>query len=156
LPPPNAALLDAHAAVHRGFDDAVYDVLTKLVALDVAGARARFHAFKALLEEHMAFEEARVLPLYEQVAPKDGPGRLDHVRGDHTILVRHLDAIGAFLDGELPSLRAVLEQLPVVYRLLATLEHHTVREQNNVYPVVAVADDVVTALEALAHRIAAA
>ena len=153
-------LVDAHLAVHRWLEDRAYLVVEALVSSDVSRARRRFDGLAALLEEHMAFEEERVLPHYRGVAPSDGPGRADHVDGDHVILRRHVDAIdGALVEIEAASsLRAVLERLPIVYRLLATLEHHTAREQNNVYPAMegaldhAALDDVTGALKALVER----
>lgn len=155
-----ATLVDAHLAVHLWLEDRAYLVLESLVASDVGTARARFDQLAAILEEHMAFEEEHVLPLYRSVAPADGPGRADHVDGDHVILRRHVDAIDAALVEMEASftLRSVLERLPVVYRLLATLEHHTAREQKSVYPALAASldeaarDDVITALKALVSR----
>ena len=155
------ALLDAHAAVHRWLEERAYATIEALVATDVVRARVLFDGFARVLAEHMAFEDERVLPVYTRVAPKDGPGRADHVEGDHTILRRHVDAIVALLDEvEGAPLRAVLERLPVVYRLLGTLEHHTAREQNNVYPALARAlpsaiDDVTAALTGLVKRASA-
>ncbi len=160
-PPEPTALLEIHGAVHAALEDAVYAVLDKLVSLDVAGAAAVFEALAARLVVHMSFEEAQVLPLYAPHAPKDGPGRLDHVAGDHTILLRHVEAVRAILaelsrappateaDAPAPR-RAVLERLPVLYRLLGTLEHHTAREQNNVYRAIPPSDDVVAALRSQA------
>lgn len=155
-----AALVDAHLAVHRWLEDRAYLVLEALVARDVSTARARFDVLASILEEHMAFEEERVLPFYRSVAPPDGPGRADHVDGDHVILRRNVDAIdGALVEMEAASaLRAVLERLPIVYRLIATLEHHTAREQQSVYPALersldgAALDDVTAALKALVDR----
>lgn len=155
-----ATLVDAHLALHVLLEDRAYLVLEALVAVDVSTARARFDVLAALLEEHMAFEEEHVLPFYRSVAPKDGPGRADHVDGDHVILRRQVDAIDAALvEMEAAStLRAVLERLPALYRLLATLEHHTAREQRTVYPTLereldaAFRDDVTAALKALVER----
>lgn len=159
-----AFLVDAHLAVHRLLEDRAYLMLEALVTHDVSTARARFDVLEALLDEHMAFEEERVLPHYRSVAPTDGPGRADHVDGDHVILRRHLEAIDtALLEMEAAStLRAILERLPFVYRLLGTLEHHTAREQRSVYPAlervldVEACDDVTAALKALVERAPAA
>src|ERR1043166_7255561 len=147
------ARLDAHAAVHRFIEDELYGVLEARGARDGDGAAARFTRMRAVLEEHMAWEEANVIPLYAPIAPKDGPGRLDHIAGDHTILIRNCDIARGAIDGlsssSPPSLRDVLEQLPHVYRLIAALEHHTLREQNNVYGKIDAGDDVTAALKAL-------
>lgn len=139
------ALCAAHAALHRQLEEGVYDALAALVRQDVSLAAARWKAVVTLLDEHQAFEEQRVLPAYEALAPSEGPGRVDHVRGDHIILQRHVDAVAAVFAhglgqgeaGSPPTLRAVLEALPAFYRFLATLEHHTAREQTSVYPALA-------------------
>lgn len=127
----NADLVTAHARVHAWLEDNTY-------AVRVDDAQALFARVARLLREHMAFEDRHVMPMYKSVAPADGPGRADHVDGDHVILLRHVEAIDALLaDLDGASLRDVVTRLPVVYRLLATLEHHTAREQANVYPALA-------------------
>lgn len=158
---PTSALVAANAAVHRRCEDEAYGVLEALVRLDVTAATARFRALVDLLEEHMAFEEEHVMPAYAPLAPADGPGRADHLAGDHTILHRHLALIDATLGGLAATgadaslgLRRVLEELPAVYRLLATLEHHTTREQSHVYPALARALPAAEA-DALARQIRA-
>lgn len=158
--PTGNALVDAHTDVHVWLEDRVYDVLEALVARDLSRARAAWRSFVAVLDEHMAFEDQHVMRAYEDTAPADGPGRADHVEGDHTILVRHTAAIEdvlAALDDR-TTLRAILEALPVFYRLLGTLEHHTMREATYVYPALARtvpaarAHDVIVALRGLVDR----
>jgi hypothetical protein len=144
-------LLDAHLAVHTWIEEHTYRVLEALVTSRPDEARATFARIVRVLDAHMAFEDVHVLPAYKTVAPSDGPGRADHIEGDHVILQRHIAAIHAAL-GEMTELRSVLERLPVLYKLIATLEHHTAREQTAMYPAVArVLDDaarqkVITAL----------
>lgn len=128
-------VLDAHLAVHAWIEEHTYRMIEALVTSRFDDARALFARITRILDEHMAFEDAHVLPVYRKVAPADGPGRADHVDGDHVILKRHVVSIAQTLD-EMTDLRSVLERLPIVYRLLGTLEHHTAREQNNMYPAV--------------------
>src|SRR3954464_1308270 len=85
------ARLAAHAAVHHLLEDALYGVLERLVALDVDGAPTPLAPPRGGPEGHKGGGEEAVLPLYAPIAPKDGPGRLDHVAGDHTILLRNCD-----------------------------------------------------------------
>lgn len=151
----DSEVLQAHGAVHAWLEARTYEILEALVRLRLADARSTFEHMARVLDAHMAFEEARVLPAYRKVAPTDGPGRADHVDGDHTILQRHVVAIREMLDALMETctdtasstdrqLRHVLARLPVVYRLLSTLEHHTAREQQSVYP--ALPADVATGL----------
>lgn len=124
------SLAAAHAALHEALADALYRVLTRVLDGDLAGARALLAALTRVFEEHQAFEEEHVMPAYAPLAPADGPGRVDHVAGDHVILTRTLaaahDALAELTAGG--TARAVLERLPTVQRVIATLEHHTLRE----------------------------
>jgi hypothetical protein len=151
-------LVEAHGALHAKLEDDLYAVLASLTALDVAAAEQKLADFDGKIAAHMRWEDETVLPVYATVAPKDGPGRADHVAGDHTILARNLAAAFDAIDAldEKPTLRAVLAMLPIVYRVLSVLEHHTLREQNNVYPAFATQvddaarDDALTVLRSLA------
>ncbi len=136
-------LLDAHLAVHMWIEEHTYRMIEALVTSRYDEGRALFARITRVLDVHMAFEDEHCLPAYRTVAPADGPGRADHVDGDHVILKRHLAAMDEALD-EMSGLRSVLERLPVVYRLIATLEHHTTREQSGMYPAVARAFDDAT------------
>lgn len=136
-------LLAAHVAVHAWIEEHTYRMIEALVTSRTGEARGLFARITRVLDVHMAFEDAHVLPLYRTLAPADGPGRADHIDGDHVILKRHLVAINEALDS-MTSLRAVLERLPIVYRLIATLEHHTTREQSTMYRAVARAFDDAT------------
>lgn len=135
---PAAALVEANTTVHRFCEDRAYEALEALVHQDVSRATSVWRSVLALLEEHMAFEDERVMPTYAPLAPADGAGRADHIAGDHTILLRHAaiidESLAALAASPAPALRQILEELPKVYRLLATLEHHTAREQTHVYP----------------------
>jgi hypothetical protein len=129
-------LLEAHAAVHAWIEEHTYRMIEALVTSRHDDARATFARIAHVLDVHMAFEDAHVLPVYRTVAPADGPGRADHIDGDHVILQRHLAAIADAV-AEMSDLRSVLERLPTIYKLIATLEHHTTREQSSMYPAVA-------------------
>lgn len=138
---------DLHDRHHALLREQLFVVLEKLVAVDVDGAAAEFAEFVDDLEEGLAVEEDVVLGVYRRVGPKDGQGKPEIVEGDHVILRRGIETVQALLNAKPTTLRAVLEQLPHVYRLIATLEHHTLREQKHVYPVVAAALDAAEAAE---------
>jgi hypothetical protein len=143
---PQPDLVVAHDALHARLEELAWAALEALVRQQLEAAAGSWRAFAVLLQEHMALEDGRVLPAYRPLAPAEGPGRLDHVEGDHTILLRHVAAIDALL-GQLQQLgaqsaaalplRSILQELPVFYRLLGTLEHHAARERQHVYPALA-------------------
>jgi hypothetical protein len=134
------ALHDRH---HERLVELLYATLDRLVDADVVGARAAFATFERELHEGLAVEDDVVLPVYRMLQPTQGPGRADHVDGDHVILRRGLGFVHALLDDveASPLRRTALVGLPHVYRLLGTLEHHTERERRHVYPVVVAALD---------------
>ena len=88
------------------------------------------------------------VPPSARLAPTEGPGRVDHLEGDHVVLVRLVTEIAGFLP-EQADLRTTLQRLPSLYRLLGVLEHHTVREVT-VYPALEeqLPEDVRTSLTA--------
>ena len=128
------ALHDRH---HERLVELLYLTLDRLVDVDVVGARGAFATFERELHAGLALEDDVVLPVYRALQPTQGPGRADHVDGDHVILRRGLGFVHALLDevDASPTRRTALVGLPHVYRLLGTLEHHTERERRHVYPV---------------------
>jgi hypothetical protein len=151
-------VLRLHDRHHERLSELLYGVLDRLVDVDVAGARATFAAFERELDEGLALEDELVMPVYRTLQPQQGPGRADHVDGDHVILRRGIGFVQVLLDevAASPVRRTALVGLPHVYRLLGTLEHHTERERRHVYPVAvpALADDARARLRAaLGHLV---
>ncbi len=127
------ALHDEH---HAQLRELLFQTLEHLVVVDVDGARAVFERFVTELEVGLRLEDDVVMPCYRLHGPAQGPGKPDIVDGDHVILQRGIESVRGLLAGP-AVLRPLLEGLPHVYRLIATLEHHTERERRYVYPVVA-------------------
>jgi hypothetical protein len=141
-------LLALHDAHHERLHEHVLTVLEALVDGEMALARAVLEQLNEELVAGLQLEDDVILPLYRTLPLTSPQGRADHVDGDHVILRRTLGAIAAWFDelGESPRRRRILAGLPVVYRLLHTLEHHHERERLHVYPAVdAVLDDVARA-----------
>ena len=137
-----------HDALHQLLEERVWRTLEALVTLDAELARRHFRLFAEVLDAHMAVEEQLVIPAWRPLAPTEGPGRVDHLEGDHVVLVRLVTEIAGFLP-EQADLRTTLQRLPSLYRLLGVLEHHTVREVT-VYPALEeqLPEDVRTSLTA--------
>lgn len=130
-----------HDAHHARLQELILQTLEHLAGGDVGAARSLFSIGVAELLRGLALEDDVILPLYDTLGPHAPQGRRVVVDGDHTILRRTIEAVGTFfddVDGEAPPRRqrAIMIGLPVVYRLLHTLEHHTEREARHVYPVV--------------------
>ena len=138
-------LIALHDAHHARLHEHVLTILEALVDVELPLARAVLEQLNEELVAGLMLEDDVILPLYRTLPLASPQGRADHVDGDHVILRRTLGAIAAWFDelGEAPRRRDVLAGLPVVYRLLNTLEHHHERERTHVYPAVdAVIDDV--------------
>lgn len=132
------------------------------MAVDVDAARDRFAVFVAELREGLDLEERVILPAYRGLGSHSPQGRPDVVDGDHVILERGIEATLAWLTAlaALPPSadarrRDVAIGLPVVHRLLATLEHHGERERRHVYPAVVgvLGDDERDAAAAILSRL---
>jgi hypothetical protein len=135
------AIIALHAAHHARLEELLLQTLEALAAGVVAEARACFGSVVLELLQGLQLEDDVILPLYDTLGPHAPQGRRVVVDGDHTILRRTIEAVAAFLDDvdAAPAplrQRAIMVGLPVVYRLLHTLEHHSEREARHVYPVV--------------------
>ncbi len=158
MDPTDGDLMTLHDRHHDRLRERLFTVLERLVAVDVDGvdgAAAEFARFEVELEEGLQLEELVILPCYREHGPTEGQGKADIVDGDHVILRRGIAAVKQIVApssaGGVPrALRPILEQLPHVYRLLGTLEHHTDRERKHVYPVVAHHLDDASRAQALA------
>ena len=135
----NEEVVALHDAHHGRLHDHVFELLDALVDVDTMRSRATFTTLCDELEAGLRLEDDIVIPIYKTQPLRSPQGRADHVEGDHVILRRTLTAIDAWLDelGPTPARKTVLAGLQVVYRLLATLEHHHEREKLHLYPVVA-------------------
>lgn len=120
-------LSSVHDEVHVRLEERVWRTVEGMVTLDRDAAVRNFRLFAEVLDAHMTIEDQLVIPAWRPYAPKEGTGRVDHLEGDHVVLVRLVSEIHGFLP-EKADLRATLHQLPSVYRLLGVLEHHTLRE----------------------------
>jgi hypothetical protein len=153
-----------HARHHERLAEHLLCTVEALMAVDVDAARDHFAVFVAELREGLDLEERVILPAYRALPTHAPQGRPDVVDGDHVILERGIEAtlswmtaLSALPPGKDARRRDVAVGLPVVYRLLGTLEHHGERELRHVYPAVAAClagddrDAAMTILTRLAH-----
>lgn|GEM_PF-6960901 len=128
-------LSQANRAAHDVLEAQLLDMLGAAVDGRVTASRASLGQLRAHFEAHLAAEEAHTLPLL-----RDLGGPLTKlaliVDGDHRILHRSLQGASDLLDGlpDGPEGRAaVLGHIEVFSKLKTVLEHHGVREQEDVY-----------------------
>ncbi len=129
-------LTEANAEAHRRLEAQLMAMLGAAVDGRAADARRALDGLRALFGEHLAAEEARTLPLLRELG---GPLHKLAVilDGDHRILHRSLDQVGELLadagDDGPEARRHVLGRIEVFGKLKSVLEHHGVREQEDVY-----------------------
>ncbi len=130
-------LTAANAQAHNILEGLLMDLLEAAVDGRVADALAAHTRLADAFAFHLAAEEAHTLPLLRELG---GPllKLATIVDGDHRIVHRSLDAVGALLgevaDGAGDGRRAVLQRIEVLSKLKTVLEHHGVREQEDIYP----------------------
>ncbi len=137
-----STLVALNALQHETMDGYLLSALECFTALDLEGGLAALCQFNEALQAHAAHEEQYMLPVFDGVGRQDGElprgASIDILEGDHVSLARlstrsHEAAIA--LDANRPDLRRqVVLMLPQIYRLRSVFEHHTVREQELVYP----------------------
>lgn len=134
-----SALVDKNRAIHALLDEGYTDVLAALFQGDPRTARAHLARFVDLLHAHLADEDAHVLPRFAALGPvDDDPHALKKLEGDHVILSRALSAVIEALastDTTSPTWpRTLAAHIDVLARLKGVLEHHSLREDRDLYP----------------------
>jgi hypothetical protein len=143
-------LSSVHEDLHATLDEVLVAVLVSLVERDAARAHATLRAFQRVLDAHVRLEEDRVLPLLSALE-LSGAKNPAHLLPEHRLLERtvaELDAALGALATDAPSARAVVDTLPIAYRLRSVIEHHTARERL-LYPMLDAHPDSETLMGAL-------
>ncbi len=130
-------LTEANAAAHAVLERLLMEVIEAAVDGRVVAAQERCVRLREAFGRHLAAEEAHTLPLLRDLGgPLVKLARI--VDGDHRIIDRSLEAVAAMLAEAGPdgadARRAVLHRLEVLSKLKTVLEHHGVREQEDIYP----------------------
>lgn len=130
-------LTEANAAAHEVLEGLLFDTIEAAVDGRVTEARSALATLQRAFAMHLSVEEAYTLPIL-----RDLGGPLVKlaliVDGDHRIVDRSLAGVAELLssvgeDGP-EARRAVLQKLEVLTKLKTVLEHHGVREQEDIYP----------------------
>jgi hypothetical protein len=126
-------LADANQRWHRVLDALYQTFLESLTALELNLARQHWEAFERNLITHIDFEQTHIEPLAE--AWENNTLKL--IRSDHLILNRLLPrldkAFGLIEQADSPRTELV-RQLDGFIKMRNVLEHHDLREMENLYP----------------------
>lgn len=127
-----------NTALHEVLDASWVAAMEALTALDHAEALRHWTVYAERLEAHAALEDARSLPPYAALSEHARAGSPGIFANEHTKLgrlVREGVALIAGLDMDGPNARR--QMIEVLDRLLLprnVLEHHTLRENEHLYP----------------------
>ncbi len=131
-------LVATNTALHDLLDAAFLDAMEATTALHHREAARRWQVYAARLEAHAQLEDRHALPPYAELAehPRGGsPEIFDNEHAKLGRLVREgLEVLGG-LDPEAPDARR--QMIETLDRLLLprhVLEHHTLRENEHLYP----------------------
>ena len=138
------SLTDLNEKLHRHLDDQLLAVIEHLTELDVEKAQTGWILFEERMNRHARMEHALIFPLYRDVSPDGMGGAIGLFEADHQALedlaVSCGAAIRALLESKPAERRRVVLMLDKFYQVRHLFEHHTLREQEFLYPA---ADSVV-------------
>ncbi len=137
-------LVETNARIHHALEELHLQFVEAACALDIAASKAFFAQAMDLLHAHLRVEEERIIPMLREIGAEDPESgaavdvdrRIQLVDGDHTILQRSEAAIAAVLArfDHATTRREVVLALDTFLRFGRVLEHHTSREEKQLYP----------------------
>lgn len=133
----------AMVQVHDELDEAFAAHQDALVEGRVLEAKERFLTFRDALLDHMQIEDDQLLPVYALMPDPPVGGGADLFRAEHDRIRKLLDEFSQLFD----RLNAPMKSRDLVtvierQRLLKhVLEHHNLREQTHLYPMLDQFDD---------------
>lgn len=116
---PRLLLADHHHAI----EVACHALLSRTYAGDPRALIAQYRAFESAVLDHLAAEEALILPAYAESAPADARA----IRNDHAWLRQKLFQVGIEVELHLARAQTVRE-------LIDQLHAHATREDASMYP----------------------
>lgn len=135
-------------AQHEALEERLLDFYERLTALDLEEAKGLLEGIIEALRRHMEVEEAEVIPRLEALLrERQGDTTVQQIEGDHTILrrtfARSQAALAQLFEVKEGKRRAMVRALDTFLLLGRVLEHHTAREERQVFPLLdeALADE---------------
>jgi iron-sulfur cluster repair protein YtfE (RIC family) len=135
---PNDTLKTVNESVHMQIDGDLLSVLERLTELDWAGLKTTWSRFEQRLLAHMELEERDVFPVYAAFSEFERGGAPEIFEGDHASIMKVLNACREALEALegvcRDERREMVLRLGPFVRLRNVLEHHTLREEQMLYP----------------------
>jgi hypothetical protein len=127
-----STLSEANQRWHSQLDSSYQAFLESLTALDFSRARGQWTNFESSLKAHIEFEHANIEPLTENWEGNT----LKLIQSDHLILNRllpRLDTALAQIEDADAARTELVRQLDGFIKMRNVLEHHDLREKENLY-----------------------
>jgi len=108
-----------------------------LLASDIGAAVATLTSYQTALEQHVDFEERRLLPLYADKAAETAGGTLEIFQAEHRKLRESLHLLiqkTELLYTSHDISGAILQLLTEETAFKGLFEHHAIREQRQLFP----------------------
>jgi len=128
-----STLSEANQRWHSQLDTSYQAFLESLTALEFGLSRKQWSTFRQYLSAHIDFEQANIEPL----ASNWESNTLKLIQSDHVILNRLLPRLDkAFTQIEQADAprTELVRQLDTFIKMRNVLEHHDLREMENLYP----------------------
>jgi len=135
---PKGSLTDLNGRIHAWLDELLLRHLESLTALDLPSARELWLRFSDALLKHARAEDEVALPVYERLGEFPEGGHPSLFFAEHKGIERMLKSLTNRLESLSPAdpslRRKVLVSLDKYMLFRHLIEHHTLREQNILYP----------------------
>lgn len=125
---------------HEEADELFLQHQEKLLAREFGAAEALLSQVRAAVAQHIAVEEAELLPLYRARGPAPPGGGADLIVAEHRKIERFLESFAARLSAwreQEPAPRELIALLDAQSQFKHLMDHHDRRERAFLYPALA-------------------
>ena len=123
------SIADYMARDHRECDEAFARAEDAVSAGDWAAAQRAFAAFLAAMERHLALEEEKLFPAFEEETGMSGAGPTQMMRIEHEQMRRLFEEMK-----QAAAARAGAQYLGLSETLLILMQQHNIKEESMMYP----------------------
>lgn len=123
------SIADYMAREHRQCDEAFARAEDAVAAGDWTAAQAAFEAFHGAMERHLALEEDKLFPAFEEATGMSGAGPTQTMRIEHEQMRRLFEEMK-----QAAAARERAQYLGLSETLLLLMQQHNIKEESMMYP----------------------
>ena len=124
-----AKIGDYMSQEHRQCDEALARAEDAVTAGDWAAAQAAFEAFQGAMERHLALEEDKLFPAFEEATGMSGAGPTQIMRAEHDQMRKLFEQMK-----QAALARDNAQYLGLSETLLLLMQQHNIKEESMMYP----------------------